>query len=250
VAFLIGAIGVGILAIVFAAQGEYEAFGGGAVICIALMICWFVNKKKNKTSSNQLQSLTTQRQPDSSDIKAVGGVSSHQTAISVPKMDKHENYAEEAELPVQEPFKVENHKIAGVSYRQEEIESLGIENPIYEYSKQELIDEGYEDEKIYYYDFFPEKVELIAEPENEFDSNAVKVIVDGVHVGYIKKGSCSHVKKLLQSGTIVSIGAEIHGGKYKYLYCEYDEDKDMDVYTLDCDESNYFVTVSIKYQDK
>ena len=46
-----------------------------------------------------------------------------------------------------------------------------------------------------------------------------------MHVGYIKKGSCTHVKNLLKSGKIAKIDAEIHGGKYKLLYSEYDEDK-------------------------
>ena len=144
-------------------------------------------------------------------------------------------------------YKTENHHVAGTSYRQKEIESLGEDNPIYEYSKRELIDEGYEDEKVYYYDFNPYTVELIEEPDNKFDPNAIKVVVDGVHVGYIKKGSCTHVKNLLKSGKIAKIDAEIHGGKYKLLYSEYDGDKDKEVYELEAGESNYYVTVEIKY---
>ena len=144
-------------------------------------------------------------------------------------------------------YKTENHHVTGTSYRQTEIESLGEDNPIYEYSKRELIDEGYEDEKVYYYDFNPYTVELIEEPDNKFDPNAVKVVIDSVHVGYIKKGSCTHVKNLLKSGRIAKIDAEIHGGKYKILYSEYDEDKDKEVYEVETGESNYYVTVEIKY---
>lgn len=144
-------------------------------------------------------------------------------------------------------YKTENHHVTGTSYRQKEIESLGEENPIYEYSKRELIDEEYEGEKVYYYDFNPSTVELIEEPDNKFDPNAVKVVIDSVHVGYIKKGSCTHVKNLLKSGRIAKIDAEIHGGKYKILYSEYDEDKDKEVYEVETGESNYYVTVEIKY---
>ena len=144
-------------------------------------------------------------------------------------------------------YKTENHHVTGTSYRQKEIESLGEENPIYEYSKRELIDEEYEGEKVYYYDFNPSTVELIEEPDNKFDPNAVKVVIDSVFVGYIKKGSCTHVKNLLKSGRIAKIDAEIHGGKYKLLYSEYDEDKDKEVYEVETGESNYYVTVEIKY---
>ena len=46
---------------------------------------------------------------------------------------------------------------------------------------------------------------------------------------------------------IAKIDAEIHGGKYKLLYSEYDEDKDKEVYEVETGESNYYVTVEIKY---
>lgn len=39
-----------------------------------------------------------------------------------------------------------------------------------------------------------------------------------------------YLKTLLKSGRIVKIGADIHGGQYKFLYSEYDEDKDKEVY--------------------
>lgn len=51
----------------------------------------------------------------------------------------------------------------------------------------------------------------------------------------------------MKSGRIAKIDAEIHGGKYKILYSEYDEDKDKEVYEVETGESNYYVTVEIKY---
>ncbi|WP_283124168.1 HIRAN domain-containing protein [Angelakisella massiliensis] len=135
----------------------------------------------------------------------------------------------------------ERFHVAGVSFHQDEIASLGYENSDYDMSKKEIIDSSMENEKIYAVEFDPQRVELEPEPDNPHDPNAIKVIVDGVHVGYIKKGSTAHVRNLLAAGGKVS--AEIYGGKYKML-CHYDEDDD-DVYEMECDEDMYGVTVSI-----
>ena len=94
---------------------------------------------------------------------------------------------------------------------------------------------------MYQFDFYPSNVQLIEEPENEHDPNAIKVVIDGVHVGYIKAGSCSHVKKLLRENKISSISAEISGGKYKMLV----PGDDYDSFDLDRDSSPFFVTVEL-----
>lgn len=139
----------------------------------------------------------------------------------------------------------ENHNIAGTSYRQQQIASLGYRNDEYEQSRKELIENYIDDEKIYEIIFSPTDIKLIEEPENEYDPNAIKVLIDNVHVGYIKKGSCSHIKKLLASGKIKKITADIHGGKYKYIYNEYDEEKMDDVIRVTTGDSDYFVSIRI-----
>lgn len=138
--------------------------------------------------------------------------------------------------------KSKNFRIAGTSYRKKEIESLGSENPEYEYTKRELEELCMEDERIYQYEFYPLDVEIVEEPDNPYDPNALKVIIDGKHVGYIKKGCCSQVKKLLRSGKITNITANIYGGKYKILYSDYDYERDKDVYTLERNTTNYSIT--------
>ena len=44
-------------------------------------------------------------------------------------------------------YKTENHHVTGTSYRQKEIESLGEENPIYEYSKENLLTKNTREKK-------------------------------------------------------------------------------------------------------
>lgn len=122
---------------------------------------------------------------------------------------------------------------------------MGKYNIDYEQSRKELIDSYVCDEKIYEIIFSPNSIELVEEPENEYDSNAIKVIIDDIHVGYIKKGSCSHIKNLLTSNKIAKITADIHGGKYKYIYSEYDEEKMDDVICVKNENSNYFVSIQI-----
>lgn len=146
-------------------------------------------------------------------------------------------------------YKTEKLHVTGTSHYQKAIESLGSENYDFELSKKELIDQGFEDEKIYLYEFSPTKVELIEEPDNPYDPNAIKVLIDNVLVGYIKKGRCSHVKKLLHSGKIRKIDADIYGGKYKMLYSEYDDEKDKDVYYIEKDKSDYYVTIEISIEE-
>lgn len=145
--------------------------------------------------------------------------------------------------------KCEVHHVAGTSYRQTAIKSLGSINDDYRLSKKDFIDSYDEYDKVYELEFWPRNVELIEEPDNEYDPNAIKVVIDGVHVGYIKKGSCSHVKKILCSDKLQSISAEICGGNYKYYVCEYDEDKDKDVYTIEKRSTNFFVSVEISVKE-
>ena len=119
----------------------------------------------------------------------------------------------------------------------------------YEMSKRDLIDAGMTDERIWEYEFDPANVELIPEPENPHDPNAVKVIVDGEHVGYVKKGSCKHILKLIAENRILRIDCEIGGGNYKIVSEEYDDEKDKEVYTLVRDKTNFFVTLTIREKE-
>ena len=138
-------------------------------------------------------------------------------------------------------IKPKTYKVTGTNHYIDNILSLAVENIDYDLTKKELIDEGRENERIYQYEFYPRNIELVPEPDNPYDPNAVKVIVDDILVGYIKAGSCSHILKVLKEDKIVKIDCEIGGGNYKYL--GYDEDEES--YYLDKDKTPYFVHLSI-----
>ncbi len=111
----------------------------------------------------------------------------------------------------------ETHKVAGTNYRQDAIKAMGTKNPDYAKTERALRDAGLTDEWVYEYEFAPQKVELVPEPDNPHDPKAIKVVVDGVHIGYIKAGSCAHVHKLLDADRIARITCFIGGGKSKGL---------------------------------
>ncbi len=143
-------------------------------------------------------------------------------------------------------IKKENHKVAGTSYRQSEIKSLGSENIDFSFSKRDLEDCYSEYEKIYQLEFDPRNVELVEEPDNPHDPNAIKVIIDGVHVGYIKRGSCTHVKNLINSNKISHITANISGGKYKELV---PDDEDYDSFSLERGSTDFFVSICLELSE-
>ena len=118
-----------------------------------------------------------------------------------------------------------NFNIAGLYHYENDIINCVIDtNYYYDLNKQELIDEVGEDERIYEYDFESDKVELKDEPNNEYDPKAIAIYVDGIKIGYVKKGSTSRVRNLLKKD-VTSIWIRIAGGKYKILEYDYDEDK-------------------------
>lgn len=233
----------------------------GLVFLILGLLCI----KVTQTYKNELNRRETERSRKTTDEKtsAARVIKSDIPTTSEPVIDldivkavmdksvennnaeNHEIHSETVESDIKTKPSKEHHKIAGTSYRQNEIKSLGSENFEYQMSKSEIIDCGMEDTKIFELEFDANRVELIEEPDNEYDPKAVKVVIDGAHVGYIKKGSCSRIKKLLKDDKIASISANIFGGKYKLVYSDYDYDKDKDIYTLEKGIMDFFVSIDI-----
>ena len=152
------------------------------------------------------------------------------------------------EQPSTPPEKTERHRVAGTSYRIDAIKSLGIENPDYELTKQELVEDYLTDESIYEYEFPLFDAELIEEPDNEVDPNAIMVVLNGVHVGYIKAGSCNRVKKRMREDRIKRVTARIFGGRYKYVSTDYD-DNGNERYSLEQGERTFTVMLTLHLKD-
>ena len=79
---------------------------------------------------------------------------------------------------------------------------------------------------------------LEKEPDNEYDKNAIKVILnDFSKIGYIPKEKTLQVGKLIDDNKILSMYFSITGGKYKL----------WDGEDLETDEEEYSVTLTINY---
>lgn len=116
--------------------------------------------------------------------------------------------------------KKHTHKIAGAKYYEANIAKLACKNPAYNYTQKEIIAKKLFCKNIYEYTFAPKITELIPDPENPHDPNAIKVIIDEQHVGFIKSGSCTRILKLMQEDRIAKIESNIYGGKFQNLWTD------------------------------
>lgn len=141
--------------------------------------------------------------------------------------------------------KTQTYKVAGVTHYEDAIMAMAVPNSLYDSTKRDLMDMGEVDVKVWKYEFYPSRLELEPEPDNPEDPNAIKVIVDGNHVGYIKKGSCKHLLKLMEKEAIVGATCQIGGGPYKMVVSDYDYDRDKETFSLERDEAKLFVRLEI-----
>lgn len=133
------------------------------------------------------------------------------------------------------------YNVTGIQHYMDNILSLSYDNPDYEMSKREIIDSGMTDEKIWKYGFYGKNAEVIPEPDNPYDPKAIKVIIDGKHVGYIKSGACPHLLKVINENRVRRILCSIGGGRYKEVY----EDEYNDSFEIEHGEKNYFVKLTV-----
>lgn len=116
--------------------------------------------------------------------------------------------------------------VHGLDHYTDNIKAVAWENPDYDLTKRELI-EQYPDEKVWQYTF-DVKGDLVPEPDNPYDPNAIMVQANGLCIGHVPKGSTSHIRKLMESGRIQSMHLDIGGGKYKEVYEDEDDKYEMD----------------------
>lgn len=143
-------------------------------------------------------------------------------------------------------IKTETHRVAGVEYHADSFMKYATEDPYYKLDKKSIIAKKLTEQSIWEYTFnFPD-ISLVEEPTNPQDSNAIQVIAGDALLGYIKKGSCSHVKRLLHDGNITSITLKkFNYGKYKKIIECYEEGH----YELDKGTSKGYAELEITYKE-
>ncbi len=176
-------------------------------------------------------------------VKLASALRAVNKAASAPALQSASN----AEVEHADRADNENEKtyrVAGARHYATAIESLAQSNPRYSMSKKELLSAGLAEKEIYKYLFTPKQVEVVPEPDNTYDPNAIKVMIDGAHVGYIKAGSCAHLLKVIKGNRIEQIRCKIGGGPYK-CYTDTSDIDEKPCYELDEGSSPYWVTLYI-----
>lgn len=138
---------------------------------------------------------------------------------------KPENSAKKPEDSTR-TLKTKDFFIVGTYYHQKEISKLSVANKDYKCTAKTLIAQDKSMQRIFQYTYINKPVKLVPEPKNKHDKNAVKVIIAGEHVGYIKREECQSVKRILNTKDIKYISAFISGGKYKIVNNDGSVEKD------------------------
>lgn len=137
------------------------------------------------------------------------------------------------------------YKVTGINHYLDNLLSLASDGEYYHLGKRDIIDEYLTEQRLYEYEFFISKVELVPEPDNPHDPKAIKVLLDGLHIGYIKAGSCAHLLKAMREDRIKEIECQAGGGRYKKVYIEDYTESGKEIYTLDKDTAPWFVHLTI-----
>lgn len=123
-------------------------------------------------------------------------------------------------------------KVKGISYHQEAFSDLcqeliqeSDEVPYLGYTSKEIKEELIFSDRFYKYSPFElSDVDFVPELDNQFDPNAVKIVVRGYHLGYVSKSKNRKVLRLTtdSNNEVIKI-AKIYGGDYKDINPESDK---------------------------
>lgn len=131
--------------------------------------------------------------------------------------------------------------VVGEYYYKDNISTLGTYDEEFGFTKPKLIKLGLYGWEIFEYDFSKDyQVTLEFEPKNPHDPNAIKVLLDDVHVGYIASGEAAEIRQLIKHG-IVGIDAVIKGSARKVLLHNKYDNKGY----VDFKRTDYVIELSI-----
>lgn len=107
------------------------------------------------------------------------------------------------------------YKVAGITNYIDNIMEFAFESDDFQLTRSELRKEFEDGDRVdqYYFDF--QHVELVEEPDNEYDPNAIRIDVDGLTIGYVPKEQTAEVKNKMHAPDYAGIKlTEIHYGQY------------------------------------
>ena len=120
-------------------------------------------------------------------------------------------YVKEERIPDGAGFEV-----AGIDYHMNEIGSFAEEIKKFRMPREKLSQMGYIGRKIYRLYYKVQSVRLVPEPTNPHDPNAIKVLINNLHIGYVPRNDTKLVSQIMGSGP-VELSAVITGGEYRMI---------------------------------
>ena len=137
---------------------------------------------------------------------------------------------------------------AGMEHHMDALLELAIEDLDYTCTKSEMKKFLLINRRVYQYKFNPTSIDLIPEPENQYDKNAVKIILNDRHVGYIRASEAVGSVDLFNSDRVKRVQVAIQGGKYKILLGDgsyFDGSEPLSEFTLKKDEAPFSIRIHI-----
>lgn len=199
-------------------------------------IAFFLLRNKKTAEPSQVKQPVTEPIPKPEPASEPDSESKPAPVPAAPKKDP----------PPKPDFTNKTYRVTGIQHYMDNLLSLAVPNPDYNMTKREIIDLGMTDEYIWEYAFYPSKLELQPEPDHPKDPNAIKVLIDDKHVGYIKEGSCKHLLNVMEQDRFLGAACQIGGGNYKRVDEDYDLDTDKTTYDLDKGDRNYSIVLTVK----
>lgn len=224
------------------------------VAAVALFVLHLVLKKRKKdTTEAKMEEPEVPVIHYSESVPLVAVEENPKTVVAVkqeqpkaPVIEYPENAAPAAE-DEKPKYIITDYPVKGVFAHEDEIfHNLMEINPVYEYTKSELIESFMSDSPVY--KWIPKQLpaELIPEPENKYDPNAIRVVIGGITIGYVPKESCIKVLDIINSGRLDNVAYEIAGGAFKLLEEDYDPIKDKSSYSLETGRGELYAKIYIR----
>ncbi len=104
--------------------------------------------------------------------------------------------------------------VAGTYYCKENLEQLAKKVPLYSMPPDMLEERGLLDRRIWEYKFRPSVIDLQPEPTNEHDRHAVRVLADGLFIGYVPAENSARVSELIRKKKVRSVSCRFGGGRW------------------------------------
>lgn len=134
----------------------------------------------------------------------------------------------------------------GMEHYMDKLMALAVEDLNYTCTKKEMRDFLIINRRVYQYKFNPTSIDLVPEPENLYDRNAVKIVLNDLHVGYIRSSEAEGAADLFNSERVRRVQVSVQGGKYKILLGDgayFDGSEPLSEFTMEKDEVPFSIKI-------